>query len=558
MLTGTNLTGSATGPDVAGWLEIVGADVFGIIINRLNTFKVRGSYFNFLDIKTSGARATTYQIPTAGATLRYAPAVEVQSSEVTILSASWSNGTGTYVVNSHNFEIGAELTISGSTPSGYNVTDSIITTISSSTFSTLIESDPGNWSSGGTATTFEIYPNAGSRTALVANIATDELRGKWCWVSNLGLLRFGHDGTNSTGGYCPPVGRSIRIPNIFFECCTSAAQTLNVIPNATPANRQEFVTSGGGVIDIEKCCMNWYMNFAQAFSVQLEDVYTDGAIVLSECASQINWRKVVVGQSAATTLTPLTFNLNFAGGSMSYCCWTRAAQAGAATYLNSWSDATGFIVNSDRNHSLTKAGNAAAGSYTLTRVYDSEFNYSVLGAGRSLLIGCNNLTFQNQKYYDNPALPTTSTIPMFAYDLTTAASSNITIDNLNWGILSNSMVQPYSGYMQLGVAGCYNITLRNLGTPNTPLDSGMGYTTATWSRVTTTMTITSTAHNLTVGNLVAVNVTSDAAAKAVTTTAATLWAILQCQVLIHFKLLVRTPAKHLHKSCHIILVWLVH
>jgi hypothetical protein len=70
---------------------------------------------------------------------------------------------------------------------------------------------------------YEFYPCAGSMSALLANVATDAVRGRWCWISTAGLVRFGHDGTNSTGGYIPPSGRKVRVPNIFFASCTQAA-----------------------------------------------------------------------------------------------------------------------------------------------------------------------------------------------------------------------------------------------------------------------------------------------------------------------------------------------
>jgi hypothetical protein len=291
----TNIGASATGADVAGWLEIVGDEAGTCTVNRLNLFKVRGGYYQIGT--TDGTRATTYQIPSSG-TLQYHAGVEVETA----------------------------------TSSGV----------------------------------YEFYPCAGSLTALAANIATDAVRGKVCWISSAGLLRFGHDGTNSTGGYIVPSGRKIRIPNIFFANCTTAARTANVLPNATLATRFEFATTGGGAIDMDKASIGWYMNINQPYSLALTNVGILTALVATEIASPIAWSNVNVGQEAANTQIALTMNLCFAGGTMSDCKWFRAAQAASGAYVVSMTDVSGLTITNDFSMSLVKAANATTGSYTLT------------------------------------------------------------------------------------------------------------------------------------------------------------------------------------------------
>ena len=198
VLTGIGAT--ATAADGPGWLECVGLDAQTATINRLNTFTVRGDYYTFQNVTTTGANSGTYQLPTNGSAVVYCPGVEVETAVA----------SGVY----------------------------------------------------------EFFPCAGSRTALAASIATDAVRGKVCWIAaGTGLVRFGHDGTNSTGGYTPVSGCKIRVPNIFFTCCVAAA-VVNILPNATLATRYEFATTGGGVIDIDKASINWYCNFAQAFDIK--------------------------------------------------------------------------------------------------------------------------------------------------------------------------------------------------------------------------------------------------------------------------------------------------
>ncbi len=448
----TGISASATGADVAGWLEIVGDEAGTCTVNRLNLFKVRGDYFEIGT--TDGNRATTYQIPSSGM-LQYHAGVEVETA----------------------------------TSSGV----------------------------------YEFYPCAGSLTALAASIATDAVRGKVCWISTAGVLRFGHDGTNSTGGYIVPSGRKIRIPNIFFANCTTAARTANVLPNATLATRFEFATTGGGAIDIDKASIGWYMNINQPYSLALTNVGILTALVATEIASPIAWSNVNVGQEAANTQIALTMSLCFAGGTISGCKWFRAAQAGSGAYVVSLTDVSGLTVTNDFAMSLVKAGNATTGSYSLVRVVTTTYVTPILGGGRALIVGCNTMTFTNTTYFDNPATTTGTALPMYVWDLGTAASYALKFDGLSFGGLT--LCQPYSGVLNIGIAGCSNIILRNLGTAASPLDMGGAYVDATWTRSTTTTTVTKTAHGLKTGDIIAVNMCSDVAPKVVTTTTATLWTL---------------------------------
>lgn len=383
---------------------------------------------------------------------------------------------------------------------------------------------PGVWVETGTATNvYEFYPCAGSLTALAANVATDEVRGRWCWISTAGLLRFGHDGTNSTGGFIPQSGRRVRIPNIFFMCCTAAALTANVLPNATLATRMEFATTGGGVLDIDKACINWYCNINQPYSVALTNVAILTALVVTECATPIAWSQVGVGQEAAVSTFGLTMSLNFAGGTMDHCTWTRATLAATGNYGKTLTDCSGFTCTNERVHALGGArGNATTGAATLTRVSESTWQDCTFGGGRILQTTCTGCTFTNTIYYDHPATTTPVTNPQSTFELLTNCL-RMKFDGLTFGGLA--MCQPYAGILSIGAAGCTDIKLRNLGTAAAPLDMGGAYVNATWTRATTVMTVTKTAHGLKTADLIAVNIVSDVAPKAVTTTTATLWTV---------------------------------
>lgn len=518
----SGISANATGVDVAGWIEVVGDEAATLTANRLGVFRTRGSWYEFLGTTTTGTRTTQYQLPTNGS-LMYCPGVMVQSASASITAASWSSGIATYTASSHGFNVGQTVTITGASPSGYNVTDATITSVTTNTF-TIAISNPGTWTSGGSAYVYDFYPNAGSQTALVANIATDVIRGKWCWVTTGGLVSFGYDGTNSTGAYIPPSGRKLRVPNIFFQNCTTAARTANVLPNATLATRYDFTTTGGGVLDIDMCVMNWYLSISQPFSCNISNCFTFEQISVSECASAMTWNNVGVGLTTpANTQVSLVMSLNFAGGTLNNVTCARIAQAAANANIINLTDISGFTFNNLRTHSLAKAGNATTASISASRVTNTTFNYTTFGGGRCIMAGCNLISFYNTTYYDHPATTTGTAIPMYMWDTATAPTFNLMIDGVNFGGLT--LVQPYSGILNIGIAGCENITIRNLGTPSAPLDMGGAYVDATWTRATTTTTVTKTAHGLKAGDIIAVNVCSDVAPKAVTTTTATLWTV---------------------------------
>ena len=505
--TQAGYTFTITGANTAGWIEVVadeGASA-AFAMNRLGTVRAKGAWYEFAGATTTGTRTSTYQVPTNGS-LTHIPGVMVQSASATITAASFSGGSITYTAAAHGFNIGQEVTVTGSSPAGYDCADLAITAVTTNTF-TVTKADVGSaWTSGSTAYVYDFWPAAGSRPALVANIQTDIVRGKWCWVTTAGLLSFGYDGTNSTGGYCPPSGRKLRMANIITTHCTTAARTANVAPNVVAATRFEFNTSGGGVIDFDKVNMAWYMNCAQPYSVSLTNTFTFETLILTECAQPIAWNNVGIGQSA-TALTAVTtalviFGLDFAGGTMRNCTWTRLAQAGATTQVASWTDCTGFTVTNERTYSLTKSANASSGSAIMTRVLNTTFtNTSYVGSGMVTVVGCDTVTWTNTTYVDN-ILGTTvvATIPFYLWSLTTAASYSLKFDGVDFG--GQTLVQPASGLVNIGVAGCNDIKLRNVGTAASPLDMGGAQVDGTFTQATTVVTCTKTAHGLKTGDII--------------------------------------------------------
>lgn len=369
---------------------------------------------------------------------------------------------------------------------------------------------PGVWVETGTSTNqYEFYPCAGSLPALIANIQTDAIRGKVCWISTAGLLRFGHDGTNSTGGYIVPFGRRIRIPNIITSCCTTAARTANVLPDATPTNRYEFLTTGAGVIDIRKANMSWYLNFLQPYSVYLENTGTFTSCLISEAATAFTLNDFHIGQEAANSQNTITISQCPEGGEITNCKFVRYSLGSSGFYLANISDSDNINFTDVSLISLVKNGHATTGCAVITRLRNSIFtNLLIGGSGRCALVTCENLNFINTSYFDNIANTTGTTIPMYAFDISTG-SKNILVNGFHFNGLT--LVQPYSGLASI-TAGVNGVKVRNIGTYNSPLDMGAPGSTQGWTRSTTTATVNHTAHGLKVGDTIYVLISDSVAA----------------------------------------------
>lgn len=496
------ISATSTGVDRAGWLEIVGCDGLTATINRLNTFKVRGDWYDFQGVTTDNTRTTGYQIPSHGSAVNYFPGVWVSTdADKSITTASWSGGYATYTSATHGFVAGQYITVSGVTPSGYNVDTIKITSVTTNTFTIPLVADPGAWSSGGLAYAFEFYPCLGTLATTITNMATDVIRGKFCKiVTTTGLVYFGYDGTNQTGGYCPPSGRRIRIPNIFFLNCTQAAPTVNVLPNATLATRYKFATTLAGVIDIDKCCLNWQATFQQPFSVALTNTAIMTQLTVSEIASPIAWSHVGVGQEAANTQIGLSMVLCVAGGTMDYCTWTRASAI--ATNTVTLTDVTGLVITHERTCNILLRTGAAV-THLMTRVGNSTWAYTTFGNGTSTLSTCNDITFTNTTFYSDPGgalqQTTAATNPLYMWSILLSCV-RVKFDGVDFGGLT--LVQPYSGVLNIGLAGNSAIKLRNIGTYANPLDMGGAKVSGTFTQSTTTVTCTKAGHGLKIGDII--------------------------------------------------------
>lgn len=342
---------------------------------------------------------------------------------------------------------------------------------------------------------YEFWPCAGTVTATATTMAPADFRGNVCWITRTtGLLRFGHDGTNSAGGVLPSAGRKIRIPNIITANCTTAARGTNAAPNATLGTRYDFTTTGGGVLSFDKVNLAWYPSIAQAYSNIWSNVAICDSLNISENATALVLSETHVAPApTATVQTALVLALLPVGVTINNSSFTRLTASAAGTYSATVTDGAYFRATNVKCLHLTYQGNAGSGSWSFTRFNDVEFAAGCIFQ-RALFTTCKGINIYSPIVYDHPATNTPSTTGRSGVDLVTC--TNYTVSGWNNGGLVNC--QPYANLVVISQQ-CVNGVVENFGTYASPLTLGGDEATATYTRATTTATVTSTNHGMITG-----------------------------------------------------------
>lgn len=311
---------------------------------------------------------------------------------------------------------------------------------------------------------FEFYPNAGT----VTTTGTDSFRGKVVWIDNTGLVRIGNSGA-VTNGYTPIAGLRVVIGNVWLQSCATTTRNAEIIPHATIATRYDFTTTGGGVVNMDKVSSAWYLSFSQAYAVQLTNVSTIDGLLLTECATPINWSKVGVGNKPTTALTmsALTMSYCYAGGTMTDCVWNRVAQAASGAHTTSITDIDGFTFIRETVRAGTIRGHAVTYSINATRATNCTWTEPNIIQGNIYLMTCDNITITDTKYADAVSGTTVTTYAMYVWNLTTA-TKNVLISGLTFPVVNT---HPYTALL-IGAAGTANVKVRNIGTYASPLNMG--------------------------------------------------------------------------------------
>lgn len=389
--TQAGFTFTITGPDIVGFIEVVGQEAATINANRLGSVNVTGAWYQVGT--TNGLANQTMQIPNNGLTC-------------------WHPGV-------------------------------------------FIETSVGS-------NAYEFYPNNGVNTTT----GTEATRGKVVWIDANGLVRIGNSGA-ATNGFTPVTGLKVVIGNVFFNNAVTTL-TANVIPNATVGTRYDFTTTGGGVVNIDKCSMMWYLSISQAYSLTATNSGFSDAILVSEVATPVIMTKCGVGNKPTTALvtTPLTLQYCYAGGTITDCVWqkTSGAAAGQTVLIT---DIAGFTFVRDKVQSMVIMGNVGALSHSVTRAKNCTWTNCTTILGMMNLITCDKISITDTIFCGAPSGTTVITYATYVWNLS-LNSINITMSGLTWPVANT---HPYAGILA-AATGCGNLKLRNIGTYASPLTMG--------------------------------------------------------------------------------------
>lgn len=325
---------------------------------------------------------------------------------------------------------------------------------------------PGVWIETGAGTgIYERFAGCGSMVNLAGN-PTDE-RGKIVWQTTSGI-RIGSDGTNNVG-FLPPTGCRVRIPNVIFTCCTRTVSGSGprVLPNATLATRQEFVTTSAGDINISHAVMQWYANFLQAYRARVVNSAVNDTLIQQEIATAIDVDNVIVSPTQAQLNNPLNMLTCLGGGIIQNALFARFSLASSGSYANIVSYCKSVTFAGIRTMTLLNRGNQTSGCWTLTQNTDCVWTTCANIGGRFLLTSCVDCTFVSVRHADNFSGTTGTGNPQAAVQIT-SGSNGIMVNGMDFLGLTN--VHPYVALVN--ITASYNVTVRNIGSTVTPRDLG--------------------------------------------------------------------------------------
>jgi hypothetical protein len=312
---------------------------------------------------------------------------------------------------------------------------------------------------------YERFSGAGSQVAL-ATTPTDE-RAKIVWSTVTGI-RIGNNGTNNVG-FLPPTGCKVRIPATILTNVTRTAggSGARVLPNATIATRQEFITTGAGYFDLRGIVSQWYMNFVQPFYVKYKSCAINDSMVISECASPLDVDDCIVSPTQAQLNLALNLSSNFAGGTIQNSRFTRFSLAASGAYTAQINYCTGVTFDACWFDTLTLRANGTTGNLTSTQPVNCTFTNCTGVGGRFLFVGAQNCTFNDLRYSDSH-IATTATNPFYALEFTTGSNNTTVIGGRTLGAIANT--HPYNGFVSY--ANSYNLRVQEVATYASPFNCG--------------------------------------------------------------------------------------
>lgn len=327
---------------------------------------------------------------------------------------------------------------------------------------------PGCWVETGVATdVYEFWPAIRVVTQWTSFRLSTDRRARFCENVGGGVVRFGSDGTNNIGDL-PVTGARIRVPNVFLRQCTTAARATNADPHATLATRPDFTTTNAGVIDMENALTDWYLSFAQPYSVKLRHVGTFDTVVISECATPLDLDDGGTGMFSGLDTPALSLTSNFAGGIVRDWRCERGNAAGANDHSCVVSNCNGQVFTRVQAGILDYARSTGL-PFSFSQCNGVTLDSCTACNGPVAMATCSDVTITNHNHVDRYTGGTIATTPYYAIQLS-AKCTDVVIDGVVFGFGVVADCHPYNGILSL--ATCDRVTLRNCGTRAVVLSGG--------------------------------------------------------------------------------------
>ena len=327
---------------------------------------------------------------------------------------------------------------------------------------------PGVWIETGVGTDiYELWPALFAAAMTTTNLGTDA-RSKFVCMETNGAIRIGNNGTVDVGNI-PSAGRKIRIPNVFGRQCVSGTDNTNSIPSSTLATRPDFTTTSAGVVDIELFATDWYLLFAQPYSVRLAGVVTFDAVNISECATALDLSNGGVGTSQSLDNSALTLTSNFAAGTVDDWLADRYT-TGSSDHAARIEYCIGQTINNLRSGILTYARTTSGVATYLNTCYDITINNQLQLNGQTTIATCSGVKINDIDHCDRYVGSTNSTSGIYAVAVNTG-SKDVVVDGVTFGMNGAiSECHPYLGVFNASASK--SVKFRNLGSRSSFISGG--------------------------------------------------------------------------------------
>lgn len=444
----TGIGASATGADVAGWIELAGCEGQTITFDSgetggIGSIVMNGAWFAVGTTPATPATTDTYQLPASEGVAYYA-GVEVETGNGTGVYEWWPAVNGLTKNQFATDERGAVCWINSAGVLRFG-DDGLGVAVTA-------------W---GTATSYAIgdqRENGGTvYFCLVAHTSgtfvTDLAAGRWA--------------SGSVGGKLPAANARIRVGNILLSQAASSSPYANVTPNATVATR--YRAAGSGItLTMDKVSCGWRMvggvngyllsvantNILEYFGTSgtLNSIIVDGLCIgqsgaaIAAADSQVNlagpnsapiMSNVVVAKKVEATTGAFYLNTVYAGTFSNIKCFNARNRSSGNSYLV-YTDTIENVTFND----ITMIGGSCVGAGT-------------------------NCTWNNTKYADSLCGPvqTASGSSVFA-----AAGYDVVINGVSWVTTTPNTCHPYNAIIALDRK--FRTKLRNIGSYASPLNMG--------------------------------------------------------------------------------------